>query len=179
MLLVPGLGGRKTWFERRYGLLGTAFLVVAGLAALPVLRLLGDDVSALDSGLGLAVLTVLLIGLLGVVGVRSPRPYAGGLALVLVVPLLLSGGLATSRTFFGVQQVRNSEGVHVLTHGSTVHGTKTCDLARSANRAAATTGPARWGSCSPSRDSGWLAPSWDSSGSGAGRWRRTGNPARR
>jgi hypothetical protein len=84
VLLVPGLGGRTTWFERRYGLLGTAFLVVAGLAALPALRLVGE-VPLPDSGLGPAVTTLLLMGLLGVIGVRIPRPYAGGLALVLVV----------------------------------------------------------------------------------------------
>ncbi len=37
VLLVPSLGGRKTWFEPRYGLLGTILLVVAGLAAIPAL----------------------------------------------------------------------------------------------------------------------------------------------
>lgn len=43
---------------------------------------------------------------------------------MLVAPLLLSGGLTTSRTFFGVQRVSDAGGVHVLTHGSTVHGTQ-------------------------------------------------------
>jgi predicted O-methyltransferase YrrM len=37
---------------------------------------------------------------------------------------MLTGGLASSRTFFGVQRVSDSAGVHVLTHGSTVHGTQ-------------------------------------------------------
>lgn len=122
-VLLPSLVGRKTWFERRYGLLGTIRLVVAGLAALPAVRLLAD-VPALDSGFVLAALTMLLMGLLGVVGARSPRPYACGLGLVLVAPLLLTGSLATSRTFFGVQQVAASDGVYTLTNGSTVHGTQ-------------------------------------------------------
>ena len=123
VLLVPRLGGRKTWFEQRYGLLGNILLVVVGLAALLALRLL-DQVPALDSGLALAASAAALMGLLGMVGARSPRPYAVGLVLVLVVPLLVTGSLATSRTFFGVQQVSTSGGVFTLTNGSTVHGTQ-------------------------------------------------------
>ena len=71
-----------TAFERRYGVLGTVLLVVAAMAALPAVRLL-RAVPALTSGLLLVAVTVVLMAVLGRVGVRSPRPYAVGLVLVL------------------------------------------------------------------------------------------------
>lgn len=121
ILLVPALGTRKTWFERRYGVLGTILVVAAGVAALPILTLLGGT-SVLRSAWSLALVAVLLTAVVGAVGVRNPRAFTIGLALVLVAPLLISPSLTTRRTFFGVQQVTAEGGVHELRHGTTVHG---------------------------------------------------------
>lgn len=123
VLLVPVSSRRRTWLQRRYGVLGTLFLVVACAASLPAARLL-VDLPGLQQGFLFAVVVIVLMVTLGRVGSRSPGAFALGLVLVLVLPLVLSRGLATTRTFFGVQEVTERGGIHALRHGSTIHGTQ-------------------------------------------------------
>jgi hypothetical protein len=58
---------------------------------------------------------------------RVARPMVVATIMLGLIPLSTGPALYRTRTFFGVLQVRDVDGLHVLAHGTTVHGAQHAD----------------------------------------------------
>jgi SAM-dependent methyltransferase len=115
LLLVPRRSD-WSWLRRRYGLLGAVPGALLLAFETPFLRAV-----ALDHAPG--VLALLALCVLAALLARSgPRALAVGAAAALLVPLAASHPLAAKRSFFGTQEVVASGRLHLLRHGTTLHG---------------------------------------------------------